>query len=68
MRLTDRMCMGVIRTVFGDDPEMLMDSFLGALDEHLEEESSPTPPPRACRAHADTQGGRFQARATAPST
>jgi len=35
VRLTDRMCMGVIRTVFGEDPEMLMDTFLADLDEHL---------------------------------
>jgi len=28
--------MAVIRTVFGDDPDMIMDEFLGALDENLE--------------------------------
>eukprot|EP00658_Telonema_sp_P-2_P020156 TRINITY_DN17951_c0_g1_i3.p1 TRINITY_DN17951_c0_g1~~TRINITY_DN17951_c0_g1_i3.p1 ORF type:complete len:519 (+),score=43.63 TRINITY_DN17951_c0_g1_i3:335-1891(+) len=34
-KLTDRMCMSVVRTVFGEDPDMLRDDFLGAIDEHL---------------------------------
>ena len=28
-KLTDRICMNVVRTVFGDDPDVLLDDFFG---------------------------------------
>lgn len=34
-KLTDRICMNVVRTVFGDDPDVLLDDFFGEIDEHL---------------------------------